>query len=127
MVDSTRYKDWYAKAQADLESAKILFEHEGDYSIVAFHCQQAIEKALKGYILKHKGNLISGHSLIFLCKEASLAEQSASVNQYLKDCAFVNQFYIATRYPADIPTVLSKDEVKECISIAETMLNHIFA
>jgi len=123
MVDSIRYKDWFSKAQADLQGAKILFKYEGDYSIVAFHCQQAIEKALKGYILKHKGNLIGGHSLVFLCKEASLAEPS--VNQYLKDCAFVNQFYLETRYPADIPTVLSKDEAQECISIAETILNHI--
>jgi HEPN domain-containing protein len=125
LVDSLRYKDWYAKSQADLQSAKILFEYEGDYSIVAFHCQQAIEKALKGYILKHRGNLLVGHNLVFLCKEASLVDPS--VNNYLKDCAYINQFYIESRYPADIPAFLSQDEAQECISISEMVLNHIFA
>jgi len=123
MVDSARYKDWYQKAQADLQSAKILFKYEGDCSIVAFHCQQAIEKAMKGYILRHRGDLIAGHSLIYLCKEASLIK--TTIIQYLKDCSFVNQFYIETRYPADIPLELSKDEARECISIAETILNEL--
>jgi len=121
MADSTKYKDWYNKARADLQSANILFKYEGDCSIIAFHCQQAIEKALKSYILKHSSNLIDGHSLIYLCKEA--CQIMPSMKQYLKDCAFVNQFYIETRYPADIPIELSKDEARECISIAETVLN----
>jgi len=34
-------------------------------------------------------------------------------------CAFVNQYHIETRYPADIPLVVSDDEANECISIAE--------
>jgi len=40
-----------------------------------------------------------------------------SFKQYLRDCAFVNQFYIESRYPADVPLELSKEEALECISI----------
>ena len=48
MADSRIYKDWLAKAHIDLDSARILYAHGGDYATVAFHCQQAIEKGLKG-------------------------------------------------------------------------------
>ena len=44
MVDTKRYKEWLTMAEKDLKSAKILFEHDADYGIVCFHCQQAIEK-----------------------------------------------------------------------------------
>ena len=125
MADSIRYKDWYEKAKKDLQSSKILFKHEGDYSIIAFiafHCQQAIEKMLKGYILKHTENLTEGHSLLYLCKTADSIENGKNLKQYLKECAFVNQFYIETRYPSEIFIELDEDEVKECINIAEKIL-----
>jgi len=44
VVDTKRYKEWLTMAEKDLKSAKILFEHDADYGIVCFHCQQAIEK-----------------------------------------------------------------------------------
>ena len=47
MGDSPLVLDWIAKAETDLRCAKILFEHDGGNEVVAFHCQQAIEKALK--------------------------------------------------------------------------------
>jgi len=123
MADSIRYKDWYEKAKKDLQSSQILFKHDGDYAIIAFHCQQAIEKILKGYILKHTGNLTEGHSLVYLCKTASVIENDHDLKKYLKDCAFVNQFYIETRYPSEIFIELDKDEIIECISIAEEILS----
>ena len=52
MADSRIYEDWFRKARTDLDSAKILSEHGGDPSTVAFLSQQTIEKALKGFILK---------------------------------------------------------------------------
>lgn len=61
MVDSKRYKEWFAIAEKDLKSAKILFEHDVDYGIVCFHCQQAIEKYLKGYLILKSGELIEGN------------------------------------------------------------------
>ena len=117
MADSVRYNDWFDKALKDLESAKILFEHDGDNAIVSFHCQQAIEKALKAFILRKKSNLIEGHSLVYLCKIAGNIEPD--IKNFLKDCAFVNQFYIETRYPADIPMDVDNEEARECLDIAE--------
>jgi HEPN domain-containing protein len=117
MVDSLRYNEWLEKASRDIKSAKVLKENDCGNDVVAFHCQQAVEKSLKGYLLKQTMQVAEGHSLIYLCKEASA--YNLSFKKHIKDCAFVNQYYIETRYPADMPLIVSDDEVNECISIAE--------
>lgn len=116
MVDSLRYNEWLEKAGRDLKSAKVLKQNDCGNDVVAFHCQQTIEKVLKGYLLKQMGQVAEGHSLIYLCKESS--NYNIEFKKRLKDCAFVNQYSIETRYPADIPLEVSDDEANECISIA---------
>lgn len=76
---------------------------------------------LKGYLLKETGRIVEGHSLIFLCKNASLTIDK--LKSKLKDCAFVNQYYIETRYPADAPLIVTNEEANECILIAEEIYN----
>lgn len=122
-MDSRRYRDWFDKAKTDLRGAQILFEADADNSLVAFHCQQAIEKMLKGFVLKHTKELLEGHSLVFLIRRASRIDDE--MRKYMKDCAFVNQFYIETRYPADIPDEVDEYEVNECLQTAIEVLSYI--
>lgn len=124
MVDSARYKDWFQSGDKDYKSAKILFEYDGDYGIVAFHCQQAIEKYLKGYLLLVNQQLEKGHSLVLLIKKAQKFDKD--INIYMKDCAYINQFYIETRYPADEPMILEKSEAEECLSIVKNMIEYLY-
>lgn len=123
MVDTKRYKEWLIMAEKDLRSAKILFEHDADYGIVCFHCQQTIEKYLKGYLIFKSGELAEGHSLVKLCKKASGYERS--FERLLKDCAFVNAFYIETRYPAEDPMLVAKEDVEECFRIMDTIISQV--
>ena len=44
--DSLYYYKWLDKALLDLQAARILMTWNGDTCNIAFHCQQAIEKAL---------------------------------------------------------------------------------
>ena len=97
--DSDRYYKWLDQAQCDLHSAKILMIHGGDWKSVAFHCQQAIEKALKGFILFKTDRHIDGHNLTYLCKQA--VKEDRSLREYLDESAALNHFYIETRYPTD--------------------------
>lgn len=64
MIYTLRYKDWLEKAQRDIKSAKILKEHDCGNDVVAFHCQQAVEKVLKAYLIVNGEGIVSGHSLI---------------------------------------------------------------
>ena len=115
MGDSLRYKDWYEKAAHDLRGAQILMEYDGGNDLVAFHCQQAMEK-----MLKTTDELFDGHSLVFLCRKAIAA--GAPLKDKLRDCAYVNQFYIETRYPSDSYIPVSEKEAQDCIDAAKELL-----
>lgn len=123
MADSRRFEDWYKKALIDLQGARILRHHDGDNGLVAFHCQQAIEKALKGFILERTNHLLDGHSLVYLCRRAAKLDEFFTGQ--LKNCAFVNQFYIETRYPADMPDPVEDDEMEECLKITAEIIDYI--
>ena len=120
MADSKRYNDWYDKARHDLDGARIVLEQGGIADLAAFHCQQSVEKALKGWLLQKTGRLYDGHSLVFLSREA--LRKGAPIDAHMRDCAYVNQFYIETRYPADTPTELDETDAQECCRIAEAVL-----
>jgi len=123
MVDSARYIDWIEKASRDIKAAKVLKENDCGNDMVAFHCQQAVEKLLKAYIIAKTGVIINSHSLVYLCKEAE--KHNSEFREYMKDCAFVNQFYIETRYPADEPLIVSDEEADECIAISNKIYSMV--
>ena len=66
--DSLYYYKWLEKALLDLQAARVLLTWGGDPCNIAFHCQQAIEKALKGFLLYRTGRHFDGHNLTFLCR-----------------------------------------------------------
>lgn len=125
MVDTLRYKDWIEKAERDIKSAKILKEHECGNDVVVFHLQQAVEKSLKAYLISKGEGIVSGHSLIYLCKVSE--KHNSDFKKYIKDCGFLNQYYIETRYPADNPLIVSDYEAEECVKIAEEIYNLVIS
>ena len=123
MVDTLKYKEWFNIADKDLNGAKILFEHDADYGIVLFHLQQCIEKYLKGFLIYKTGMLQGGHSLIKLCKKA--CEFDNEFRKYIKDCAFLNEYYIETRYPAEDPLIADKEDVEEGMKITISIVKYV--
>ena len=104
--DSMYYYKWLDKALCDLQAARILLTWGGDPSNVAFHCQQAIEKALKGYLLFRTGRHYDGHNLTYLCRQAVMADERFT--EWLDESAALNNLYIETRYPTDLPLELDE-------------------
>ena len=43
-------RGWFDKAESDLTAARILLAGPGPYDAVCFHCQQAVEKYIKGFL-----------------------------------------------------------------------------
>lgn len=123
MVDTTKFNEWLIMAQKDIKSARILFEHDGDNEIICFHCQQAVEKYLKGYLIHMTGELQEGHNLVKLCKKAII--QDKTFGEFLKDMAFLNTFYVETRYPAVDPLIVSKEDTEECFQIMDRIVKLI--
>ncbi len=111
MVDTLKHRDWFEIANKDLNGAKILYEHGADYGLVLFHLQQAVEKYFKGYLIYKTGILQSGNSLIKLCKKS--CEFDSEFRKYIKDAAFLNGYYIETRYPGEDPLIADKEDVED--------------
>jgi Uncharacterized conserved protein related to C-terminal domain of eukaryotic chaperone, SACSIN len=123
MVDTLKYNEWFIMGDKDLKGAKILYEYDGDWGLVCFHLQQAVEKYIKGFLVYKTGMLQSGHNLFKLCKVASTCDKE--FNRFLKDCAFLNSYYIETRYPAEEALVAAKEDVEESLKISENIIEYV--
>jgi len=76
-------------------------------------------------ILYLYGTLESRHGLLYLCKKVS--EKNKAFLEYLDGCAFVNEYYIETRYPNENPLVVSTEDAQKCMDIAEKILNKVLS
>ena len=57
-------RNWFIKADKDLRSAEILLTQDNELEDVAlFHCQQAVEKALKGFLAFHDVSFRKTHNI----------------------------------------------------------------
>ena len=93
-------KDWIFMADKDLTAAEIL--SKDDYpltNIVVFHCQQAIEKYLKAFLIENDIPVIKTHDLVRLNK---IIQKIKNLGIDREKLALVNDVYSESRYPAEI-------------------------
>ncbi len=89
-------QNWYSLAQYDIESARIMLE-TGRNLYLAFMCQQAIEKTLKGIYLKQRTQTPPyTHNLHKLAKQLDFYEQFGDIR--LKMLEELNAYYVESRY-----------------------------
>ena len=93
-------KDWIFLAEKDLNASEILIKEEYPLTnIIAFHCQQTIEKYLKAILLENDIPLIITHDLIKLngmIKE--IKDLGIDENKLIP----INEVYVEARYPGEI-------------------------
>lgn len=121
--DSKRYYDWLERASEDLAAAEQLLNSDETLNAAAFHCQQCIEKALKGYILFASHEHVDGHNLTWLCRQA--VKRDRRFAEWLDESVILNNYYIETRYPADLPLNLNYEDVNRAYDMAHSMYKFI--
>ena len=92
-------KSWILFAEKDILTISEILNNPSLTNIVAFHCQQAIEKYFKAYLLENDKPLIKIHNLITLygtIKEIVKLELDEDLLSTLND------IYLESRYPGDI-------------------------
>lgn len=118
-------KDWLTVAEDNLLSAKKLVSESRLTNIVAFHCQQCLEKCFKAIIEEQNLPSIKSHDLLRLrdITGIQLSEQDTIV------LATINEVYIDSRYPGDLglmphgkPTIA---EAGNFIQFCETLFNRL--
>jgi hypothetical protein len=116
---SNHIQEWIEKADHDLGSAKIIYLHIPEYSdVVAFHCQQAVEKYLKAALIYFDINFERTHNLSYLL---DLLSRKVAVDSKIYDESIkLNSFAVQIRYP-NIKIELTKSQLEEAINTAEEM------
>ncbi len=118
---------WLEKADHDLGTAIITHKHIPKYrDTIAFHCQQAVEKYLKAYLLKLGIEIVKTHDLVYLME---LINKKESVTDSLfEKLAMLQEYSVEIRYP-DEQIELSDDNINHAIQITnevrELVINKI--
>lgn len=116
--------EWFKKGDSDLRSAEILIKEEHPPTDTAcFHCQQAAEKYLKGYLTLQKVDFLKSHDLDYLLKLCK--ESNHKFVDYEEAALVLNKYGIEPRYPADIPVYYSVEETKAAIKLAKEIIRFI--
>lgn len=92
-------KAWLDSALDDLGVVEEIIDREDLTHMIAFHCQQSIEKSFKAVLEEHEQNVPRIHDLITLYAQAEkyirLTLDSALLNQ-------LNELYMDARYPSEL-------------------------
>jgi len=108
---------WIEKADHDLGTAQLTYTHLPNFrDTITFHCQQAVEKYLKSYLLFLDIPIKRTHDLTFLL---GLISKKVDVTGKVYDkAAELEDFAIEIRYP-DTIIELSDQDTKRAIQIAK--------
>jgi HEPN domain-containing protein len=116
-------RQWLDKAGADFDAAEELSTQGGRFrEIVAFHCQQAVEKYLKAFLVRRQIEFPKTHDLAKLLDRVATVD--ASIAESLRDADALTPYGVEARYPSDAPEVLPGGEV-EAIDMARVVRNAV--
>ena len=95
-------KEWFEFASNDLNVAAHLFEtmHKKPLEIICYHCQQAVEKAMKGFLIHHDVEPPYTHDLEKL--RLMCAEHDPSFETLSESCKKLTNYASAGRYPSKV-------------------------
>jgi len=122
--DKTRaVGQWLRKARHDLRSAYRLYTDTPPLlDTAAYHCQQAAEKALKGYLTQHDIPFRKTHLLVPLVAECALIDPQ--FDTLAEAAATLTPFATEFRYPGEGLDPEPADVV-EAMQLAQTVVEFV--
>ena len=123
MSENDVIKAWLTKARHDLDTAKVVSSSLPDYDdTIAFHCQQAIEKTLKAYLIFLDIEFKPVHDLGYLMN--LIGTKDDSLELYFGKVDEISRYAVQIRYP-DAIIQLTKQQIQEAIEIADNLFGLI--
>lgn len=92
-------KEWLKSSESDLDTIEEIIDNETLTHIVAFHCQQCIEKTFKAVIEEYQLTEKRIHDLITL-KNILSTVSNFDFDEDILD--LLNKLYIDSRYPGEL-------------------------
>ncbi|MFQ5656461.1 MAG: HEPN domain-containing protein [Candidatus Methylomirabilales bacterium] len=110
-------QQWLSKADKDLRVARVLLEaHLEDFENVGFHAQQAAEKYIKAFLVRHQIEFPKTHDIAILRRLVGGVDQRTA--QRLAPAEVLTPYGVTFRYPGAI-TFLSREEGDQALKLAE--------
>ncbi len=127
MDDATRelVRDWLIRASHDLGAARALAAMEEPLLDVAiYHCQQAAEKAVKGWLQSQDRPFPKTHDVEDLVGEA--AKLDAGFGRHANAAAVLTPYVSAFRYPGGPHEPMpSREEFDEAVRHAQAIYDFV--
>jgi HEPN domain-containing protein len=112
--------EWIQIADDDFYSAQILSEsNRKPYEIICYHCAQATEKYLKGYLSYNDIIPQKTHNLLFLHELCVEKENSFEIIR--TECSLLNRFTNEIRYPHRME--IKEEDVSYSLKAVERVRN----
>lgn len=112
--------EWFKKAKADIDFAKLGFRETEHFGQVCFLCQQAAEKYLKGFLVSKRIKPPKIHSLAALVKKCSKIDKE--FEGLLDKCKLLDRYYIPTRYPVAVNLLFKKEDAELSLQILSELV-----
>lgn len=121
--NESRYPDdWFRLAERDRQRvARCLAD--SDASLAGFCLQQAVEKALKGFLLQQGQPLRRIHDLEALLDDAVVFDQA--LEQFRPACQRITNFYMIERYLLVGVGAITLDDVRASVAAVEPIFEHL--
>lgn len=120
-VSKILIREWLDKADGDFEAALSLYKSRRKRKllyIIAFHCQQAIEKYLKALMIGLRIDFPKTHDLVQLL--SLIRRKDAFLSGIKNDLNMLNPFAVGFRYPGEDVTA---EELKAVVIITKNLRN----
>lgn len=115
-------KEWLDFASRDINSAKYLLGMSPvPLEIVCYHCEQAAEKSLKGYLIYHDVEPPRTHVLQLLCKMC--ADIDGIFKEISESCGNLTLYGVQPRYPFEID--ITENDMKKAIVDADSVMEFV--
>ena len=118
-------REWLTKASHDLQTARIVAgAPEGPLDTAIYHCQQAAEKAVKGWLTTEGVAFERTHDLRRLIRQA--AGLSPNFSQFAGPAEMLTPYVSAFRYPGltDDP-MPTREEFDEALQHAQAIFDFV--
>ncbi len=104
MIKKKQNKDlvrgWLEKGDHDLEAAKMLLKSSRSLTdIICYHCHQAVEKYLKGFLVYQKREFPKSHDLDYLL--GLCVKEELAFSKIQKEIQSLSQYDSNIRYPEE--------------------------
>jgi HEPN domain-containing protein len=127
-LDPVRFEEttaWFERADSDLRAARLDLDADPPLAEDAlFHCQQAVEKSLKGFLTWHDSPFRRTHSLLELGLQC--VDLEPSLESLLREAARLSEYATKYRCPGQAMSA-TKEEAAQALELAAKVEEQILA